>query len=100
MGSVRRHSEAVVRVGSKSALLLQGEAIDSNADLVLPQINFSALDRLIVLTATEDGQRTVNPLGRAAQALLHSFASSRIGRIGIEKNGSELSLSSQGAGRC
>jgi len=61
--------KAVVRVGSKPALVFQGESWDSNADLVLlrnffldffrgevlPKINLSALDRVIILTAREDG---------------------------------------------
>jgi hypothetical protein len=61
--------KAVVRVGSKPALVFQGESWDSNADLVLlknffldffrgevlPKINLSALDRVIILTASESG---------------------------------------------
>jgi len=61
--------KAVVRVGSKPAMVFQGDAWDSNADLVvlknffldffrgevLPKINLSALDRLIVCTASEGG---------------------------------------------
>lgn len=97
--------KAVVRVGSKPVLLFQGDSWDSNSDLVIlrnfmldffrgetmEKINLSALDRVIVLTATQAEGQTPRIHFRHYGASLKK-SSSTLPRVELDEVGPRMDL--------
>lgn len=96
--------KAVVRVGSKPALVFQGDAWDANTDLVLlrnffldffrgetmEKINLSALDRVIIFTATNEGPTPTVHFRHYGVGLKKS--SSALPRVELDEVGPRLDL--------
>lgn len=99
--------KAVVRIGSKPAMLFQGDLWDSNSDLVmlrnllldffrgetLSKINLSALDRMIIVSATSASSNVAPSIHfRHYGVSLKKSSTSSLPRVELDEVGPRMDL--------